>query len=204
MFSRRHHYEIFQRSLSPLPRFWVASYPPTHPSVYPLCRKVPAPFPPIPPIQLLPKGFLINRAQQKCFVWVAVPHELIDFLKVVATLVRLSCPLSFSASLCTSVYLSPSLSHYVRLSISLLLCLTMYISLSLSFSVSLCISLYLSPSLSHYVRLSISLLLCLTMYVSLSLSFSVSLCISLYLSPSLSHYVRLSISLREFVCDSYS
>ena len=114
---------------------------------------------------------------------------------------------SLSPSLSVSLYLSPSLSAslYLSLSISLSLHLSLPIfpspSLSLSLPLSLCLSLYislplpLSPSLSLYLPLSLSL--------SLSLPLSPSLSPSPPLSPSLisSHH---SCGGTRFLLDPYS
>ena len=86
--------------------------------------------------------------------------------------------------------LSPSLSHYLSIPMSL------YLSLSLYLSIPIYLSLYPYLSISLYLYLSIHISLYLSIYLYLSMSLYISISLSLYPSISLSLYLSISLSLR--------
>jgi hypothetical protein len=93
-----------------------------------------------------------------------------------------------------SIYLSPlSVSHALPFSLSP--CVSSYLSLSLSLPLFLSLSLSLPLSLPLCLSLSLSLPLSVSLSLCVSLSLSHSLSISLYLSLSLSHSFSLSLSI---------
>ena len=105
----------------------------------------------------------------------------------------LNCSPRVHYGLCSSPYLSLSLSLClsISLSLSLSLCLSVSLSLCLSVSLSLCLSLSLSVSLSVPLSLSLSLSLYLSRSLSPSLSLSLSpLCPTPHNAPS--RYTKLS------------
>ena len=87
-------------------------------------------------------------------------------------------PLFSFFSLCMSFSLS--------LHLSVLACLSSYISLPLSFCLCVCVSVCLCLSVSLSLCLSVSLSVCLSICLSVCLSVCLSLSLSLYLSLSLS------------------
>ena len=105
---------------------------------------------------------------------------------------------SLSLLLCVSLTLTMCLSHSYYVSLSLLLCVSLTLTMCLShsyyvsLSLLLCVSLTLTMCLSHSYYVSLSLLLCVSLSLTMCLSHSYYVSLSLLLCVSLTLTMCLS------------